>query len=490
MEDIISDILVLIFNKLDGYDICRFSLTSKSNFENMSKIIPLLDINLHQIYIVQKCIDFFKTCKTLNMIKCRGSINISNLLELGSLNISKRVDSRDALIDYQSWKDLLYLPKLTHLNISGFRIKDYHIKFLPKNLISLDISRNNITSVGIEYLTELNKLQELNLVEINITNFEKILSLTNLKKLYLSNISFSDSCPDQSLKCLSVLTKLKILRIEEPRQEYLNGITELDLDLEEFYLTTMNTISVNISKWSSLTKLQINHNGKREWYFDKDIFRLKSLIYLKLNGIIFNKDHVHIPDKLKIVKLSRCRGLHNIVNIFKNVDILTINSCSDLDSKHFKYFNRISNVSLRSVRIKDVQLNYLENVVILKLDNFKQDDIIAITELPKLKSLTLNWDRYIFKEDINIDILLESIGNLYYLYIGNCSIQDFKLSKLKNLVKFGIKRTFVKDDNFLSLSELKYLTYVYVDRCNISEYTITQLGEKRSDIEVEVNDIY
>jgi hypothetical protein len=491
MEEIIPDILVLILNRLRGYDVYRFSLTSKFILRYVNQIMHLLDIDLSKGYVSQKSINFFKSCKSLNVSKCKSDgVDIDEFTELISLNISATQDTYDKVLHIINLYYLFKLPKLSILNVSETGITYKHIEVLPKTLISLNLRNCPISYSSVKYLAKLTNLQELNLSGSTIINFEEILFLTNLRKLYLSKVSFLSSSSYQDLQCLSVLSKLKLLSIEEDNQKYLNGLTQANLELEEFYLNTRDTEYIDVTKFKQLTKLSIIYNGKiLKWIFNKEIFNLKSLTYLGLSGVTFNDEYSDVltTNKLEKVKLLRCKGLRNVIKLFENVDILRINACYGLNNHHLEHLSKISNISFKSFRLKDMKLSYLENVVILSVDDFRDTEIILISRLRNLQSLKLNWNTYSHKTDepIVIDELLKHISNLYYLYIRNVIIQDFNLSTLQSLVKFGLRQCSVKEENFLSLSELKYLTSIIIDHDSTPESVIGKLEEKRSDISID-----
>lgn len=509
MDTLVTDVYILIFDMLHGYDLCRFSLTSKIYSELIRNLMPGLNIDLSDEYIDQPTLNFFKFCKSLNISECgyegqealyryevkRSSsprLKLSGFDNLISLNMSTApVDTAyyqlHLAIDDSS---LVHLTKLTNVNLSGIKfLSDGFLKNLPTTLKQLNLdSCIRITTSGFEHLTNL---EQLNAKGVNFYGEGTFSSLVSLRKIGIGRIgvAYSRDSPLYNILNLSSLSNLRSLGLETSCQESLERLLGLSNDIKELTLITEKVVPVDVfDRWTNLSILKLVHGGKPSWPLTKrSISNMKHLTYLKLHNVIIwcTDDQTDSPilQKLKTIKLFRCVGVSNIIKMIQAAHTVIFNSCPGLKDNDLKYFNRSEIVSLSNIlSITEVGICHLKNVYKLSLDCMWGAINKEIVSLPRLRFLELNWNhcvlrKYIIK--INDDIL----RNLYHLHIGDTDIINIKFETLKNLTKIGMRNyKDMKDELFLSLSKLEYLGTVELIRCNISAVVIGQLKQMCPDI--------
>jgi Leucine-rich repeat (LRR) protein len=215
-------------------------------------------------------------------------------------------DFLESLSKYETFNDI------THLNISKKKLKK--IDILPKNLIELDCSHNQLTSLFSEKCNIPKTL-----VKINCSH-NQILSLSDEKVNMLKNLINID-CSYNRLTSINLefFEKLKILNCSYNKIEFVklpDSVENINMDKNKLtgnlmFPPKIKILSANKNLLSSfdwkhipisLNKLYLNNNLietlEREAYDSDDeerivYFNTCSYIELKNNGIKDN-DRVHI----------------------------------------------------------------------------------------------------------------------------------------------------------------------------------------------------
>ena len=218
----------------------------------------------------------FMTCENLT---ARGLRKLNELPGLQSLYLMK-VDDEDLV-------EIGKLSKLTRLTISASpNLSDQGLASLSTlNVRTLRITDSRITDDGIQHLTNIKSLHELDLESKHITDLgiKNLSGMDTLTQLDLDG----DNITDQGLEHLSAMTSLKDLELESERitdqgLEYLKNMTSLTkLGLKSEKLTDHGL--GNLNNMTSLTSLYLS--GKL--ITDQGLSHLsdlKNLNYVRLRG--------------------------------------------------------------------------------------------------------------------------------------------------------------------------------------------------------------
>jgi hypothetical protein len=124
------------------------------------------------------------------------------------------------------WKEFdrgpgyFHIPGELEVGVRAKTIDDAILKHLVDEiagcpvLVSLNLSENRkVTDDGIEYLTKLPKLTELNLSSCDITN-EGLLPLQSLSHLRRLNLSYCNRLTDEGIRSLRFLNRLLYLDLQ------------------------------------------------------------------------------------------------------------------------------------------------------------------------------------------------------------------------------------------------------------------------------------
>lgn len=255
---------------------------------------------------------------------------------------------------FQKYDFISNLIGLTHLQISGEKMKDGTISTLT-NLISLRlVSCENITS---RVLIHLSNLQKLDLcrykcskaIDINIESLSNLFELT-ISNYYIANVPFNnlinlsilnlDRCDNQSLSGLMNLSTLSLHNCKNICIKHLTNLTQLKISysdcmdikslihLNKLYIDHCDKI-IDINCLTNLTNLSLTSNGAIN-----DISNLTNLLTLLIeyssnitdNSIsnLINLQHLHITCNNKISNKS-------IMNL-SNLLILDVRYCDSITS--------------------------------------------------------------------------------------------------------------------------------------------------------------
>jgi len=321
------------------------------------------------------------------------------------------------------------LKELKILHISGtetygnFQTSDITVLNKLTNLQVLDISHNQISNIS--SIKNLKGIKELYLSFNPILDFSILKNLTNLKSLALSNFKSSD------ISFLKNLYNLESLFLSECHVQDFSFLKELgNLLLLSLRNNQISDISF-LKDLKSLKSLYLTNNKI------SDISILKKLTLIEILSLSDN----NISDIAPLEKLVKLQKLY--LNKNKISDISSLSSLNGL-KKISLSINKISNISALG-KLVDLQELYLAHNKIL--------DISPIGKLTRLHLLSLNDNQI---SDISP---LEKLINLNKLYVNNIKIYNLSiLSGLTALQTLSLGHNQISEISFLEkLTKLQSL---------------------------------
>ncbi|KAF5808155.1 putative non-specific serine/threonine protein kinase [Helianthus annuus] len=407
------------------------------------------------------------------------------------LSLSNIASLEDDL--YLNYENNLYKGVIWPLNVSLF----LHFKELKKLDLSWSYIGDTFISSGLERLSGLKKLENLNLsnnyidsnyLDTNI--FPSLSELTSLKSLDVSFINgyqhspthdISDFSTLENLEVLDLtgcgfygtlqmsesaptLRKLKVLNLgknqfNESILKSLSALTSLKaLDLRSNNLLSGLFPSEEISHFTNLEKLDLSDNnldGVSSIQGCKSLMRLQNLESISLGTNYFNKSIISclsfLPS-LKILDLSGSSEL--IIDSFPLRELSSLRELTRLD---------LSNCNLESLTLNGT----MSKLTHLNLDNnrFNDDIMRSMAAFPSLRYLSLGYcflgGRLYGNElpdlpDLEVLILkennfsgtlpIEALASFHHLEVLDLSSNNF-VGSLSSTIK--------------SLSSLKVLSFAY-----------------------------
>jgi len=332
-----------------------------------------------------------------------------------------------------------FLPNLTNVDLSRNSIQ--YLEGLPKKLLSLNLSENNIddmTSFG-----QFHDLQYLNLSSNHLVNLSNIRNNIHLSELNLSNNELNN------LKGIEKLINLTKLNLSQNKL-----IGELDLSKSELpHLEVLNLSENNIQSVIGIENLP----------------ELRVLDLTENQVIHISCSVKHKSLKKLILKLNNLKKLN--LEPFPHLRVLRIdgNSLNVLtDINRLKYLQELSVKCQSNTNIVD---NIMQNSTILQtLDlsgNVRFDLARFANQTREIQSRTYFSLTKLVLTAMNLTALPRSFSNLYP------NIRELNLN-------------FNRIDNLNGLSQLSNLRKLYLVSNNITktETVITGLGGCRNTLKV------
>jgi len=362
------------------------SMNDIDNFNNLEKI----ELSCNKI-------------KNIHIYK--NSSNVTNL-DLG-LNIIENITN---IKEYNN---------LTYLNISDNYINNLSIlNTLPKlkelHLDNIGPKADNIcgcitSDIDFDSIKELYSLETLTITHSNIKNINLLHECINLKNLSIIDCDITD----EFIKQITELNKLEYLdlfgtSIPNTSNEYidLSGLSNLD-SLKKLVITKQHS---NIGEISSLEEL-------KTYYKDFSNEDLSGLINLKSLDIMFSDNLENIDflkniqsiEKLRIknTNIKNIDGISFLLNL-KDLEIIVGNiSTINLNNTLLN----LEKITIQSNKLDNIDfLSMCPNITYLNLSNNKIYNIDNLLSLKKLKEVNLENN-----DIINLNIL-DNFKNLKVTY--------------------------------------------------------------------------
>lgn len=320
-------------------------------------------------------------------------ITDSGLSHLTSLQNLDEIDVSYIRFNNDGLKYLSQLPKLTTLTLFSSRIRDESFKHISniQTLTCLGISLcKKITDAGIKHLESLTNLDCLMMASMNITQFNFLSNLTNLKILDMHDLPELQDY--SSFEILSSLTNLERLDLD---QNFLN-----DDDLK--FLPSLSNLN-----WLGLSHSLITDNGLQNLSQLTDLSKLSLTNCNNITG----------------------SGLYHIQNL-QNLRNLLLKSNICLPSNFNIIFYNLIDLDLYSRSLSKSDMDFLPNFINLRsiaISGFDQE-IPRLDSLRNLTSIVLNEFKCITDE---FCLALSKLNNLDVLTLDHVTISDQNLYKLE-----------------------------------------------------------
>ena len=380
-------------------------------------------------------------------------VNLKNNLKLEELDLS-----------FNKIKELSYFSNLTSLDIEATDIEDV--------IVNKELKRINIGSTkfkDIEFIKNLEDLEDLNVSNTNITNLDlskyKKLKSLNISDTYLEKFNIKDNLLLQILKAekahiknldLSNNKDIEVLNLSN------NKIEEIDLKeltkLKDLNLSNNKLKTIDLTKLKKLSSLIVNNNELKEI----DTKELKDLEVLEIANNDIEK--VDLKDNLNLTKLNISSTKIKDINVdnFKKLKSLNI---SNLNLKEIKPFNieevdyshnSISDISVFKEMLKDVKKKVLFNdqVINMLVDLNKTYDLV-LKDIDG-KDITLDLPEGLEYKDSKITVKKSGFFELEYQY-GKIRILALKESDLKERTDLNFYTMDSLTAYYSVLNELKTL---------------------------------
>ncbi|MCD6026728.1 MAG: hypothetical protein K0R08_1247 [Solimicrobium sp.] len=413
-----------IFDYLDGESICTTRLVSKAAR------------NLAEEKLTHRLINF----ENIN----RGKTSISDLctyfgnLNLSFLNITITAQKRHLTLFTHFMKSLSANTAIKEIElcIAGSKLGDSAALAVSKvnNIITLDISENNLTATGAQYISTMPNLTTLNIGnnKLEAAGAQYLSTVPNLTSL----IIFNNYLTDSGAQHIAEMTKL----------------TRLDI-----YDNQLSTIGVeHISRMSNLTTLDIGYNKCTD--MGQHISTMSGLTALSISGNNFtDTDIQHISGMTNLTMLD-----------IADTDL------GELGAQHIAKMSNLTHLIIYANELGDAGAQH-------------------IAGMPNLTDLDI-FGNYLTKEGAKY---IAEMTNLTTLNIGDNSLGyegASYIASLKNLATLDISSNELYDDGAYYISTMRNLTHLNVSSngiWNIGAAHLQGMDLRKFDIsDNDMDDVY
>ncbi|MCF6437242.1 hypothetical protein [Pseudoalteromonas sp. MMG022] len=437
----------------------HLSRLEASNASALSSLSQLEKLSLEHVGSISS-LSFLTTMPNIKEVTFAG-LNVNDPTAFSLTPNLEKLALRQ--IDFEDFSFLANLTKLTSLAVeSGY----YHYN----------------RSFDVNTIKELSELTTLSIDGVQLKNTSGLSSLTNLTALALKDNNLT------TLSFLANLEKLTHLAIARNAQvidiawiAFLPELTELSLD------SLHSDVSYEaLAQLTSLTKLNIRH---RNTYGSLDIANLSQLSQLEVLtvqvGELTNISILSDLTRLQYLFINShdINKLPNISTLSQLTDLSIVNNSYYSESNQVAFANLGASSSLTSLRLNG--FSYIEDLTALaqysaleelEIRNSKATNITPISQLDKLKKLTLSDF-----QALNHVADLASLNKLEFLAIYSSpyvlcadletirtTFADTTLLELSNqcieslvdlsLIEDENLRTFIRNNRYYDALALNYLS--------------------------------
>ena len=384
----------------------------------------------------------------------------------------------------------------TNLNIIIFQNCKINNKYLnilgnifTNNLISLDLSNNQISDITLFKYKEFSRLINLDLSNNQISDISPLFNciMQNLKNLNLKNNIISDiknieTASFESIEYLE-LSHNKIMDINYLEKVKIKNIREINLSYND--IKDSNIFSILV--FTKINKLDLSNNRIEKMDISKLFINCgyvcrNLIIEIKIDNVNENKYNILFvfSDKI-IIKLDYLIEIEKLNEFFqnlsfKNIKYLTIEGIKQLDFLQNESLKELKSLNLEKSNIED--LSIFDNIHFFNIYSIQ----LGINKIKKgFHSLN------VFKSIKTKDVLIKFESNTYVCYLNidnpkiNLNIIFENLEFLKDDIINGIEKLSISNcifssnldffncPTFKSLKELE-LNNNYID--NIELFSI------------------
>ena len=456
-------------------------------------------IYLNGVVLYDHLMDVSPKCISLN------SLQLLNCCAHGITEVSTVANVSSQIIDRAS--------SLSHLNLSGCRMKTEHMKIILKAIISIKtiaISDNNLAKEVANILASvINCNKELQSIELSSCNLQEaaIVSVTeelgtceDLQSLDLSNNVITDDVAVHVAMVIDKCQLIKNLRLQNCQLQYagMQKIVEVMIkktclqfiDLSYNAVSYQNTlliasVIVNNKKLRKLnfSNCKLQNTGCQQLF--QAIAKTTSLVHLDLSNNLFTDVEVddfalmiHQNLSLEYLNISGCcvkaKDFEKVTH-----SLVTLKSLTHLDLS----CNVFNNTSAENVAVIITNNDFLEN---LKCEIRKSPFLKIITALQNkhyLKYLYLNSNSIDYEKATGIATVISNNPFLENVDLSNCSLTEKEmktiLSSLRNhnsLKQLDVSSITITDNEITDIIDSNtQLTHLNISDTEISQYGILKI---------------
>ena len=390
--------------------------------------------------------------------------------------------------DYEEiLNELKLCKKLNNLALINMNISDISKLNDLNNLIYLSLQNNNITKI--EGLQNMLKLKNLQLANNKITKIEGLNNLKNLTNLNLSNNNIEDITPLSANTSLVTLYLIGNDNIDENRNNYTGKRLE-DLNKIGEILDREGQIYLDVDKLGLFTNYRNLNLQNQNLITLQDLEGMTKLTYLNLLG---NK--ITFQDEKSKEILKSMQNLEELdLRYNKLTDITAISYLKNLTS-----LNLIGN-NVDLVEIEDV----ISNLSIFRVSTESLKTIVKC-DINKINKLRLNGsslgeipDLSKFTNLIELDLSsnpnildlssISKITSLQSLNLNTTNLHDrmIDFSRLTNLTSLDLSNNNLWSEDLENLKSLKNNTNLTIDLSNNSIIDATALLELNPNTKINL----
>lgn len=407
---------------------------------------------------------------------------------------------------------------LTHLELIYGTVEDYSAISKLSNLKSFCRFLGNDYDKLINSLISCHNLETVNLINMNITNVDKIIKLAStLKNL---NLTLNKLNNINGIEQLENLEKLTLSSNQISNIDCLKKLTKLThLSLSNNQISDITPLSSN----SKLEQLDLKGNslidGNRNNYTKDKLEKIDQIGKILDNGgtISINVEQLKLFTNYKTLDLSSQNltsldvldGMTELTSLNLNANKLTLTDA--ISQNILKNMTKLKSLTLSNNNLSDISvLNSLNNLKVLHLNgnsttlNLKEiEDIIStlsflstsnstfqtitnctpqkithlsvggnyLENLPDLSKFTNLYDLYITNEkNIKDFSVISNISSLKRLNLPNCNLHGkmINFSKLINLNYINLTGNTLWTEDLQNLTPLKNVQNLTIDLRNNS----------------------
>lgn len=340
------------------------------------------------------------------------------------------------------------LRKLVWLDLGDNRISHISSNYLPRSLVTIDLSRNIFTELPANVLEHLHDLKVLS-VRDNIISKLADIRLANKLRLEKLDIS-SNTIEILPAYLFNGSVHVKAINFDK------NFIRAIPADafrsLGSIHMVLAFNQIENISEGgfngleNTLEYLDLEHNLLKE--FPKALETLNRLRYLYLTSNEIGEMDMTMPNTLRVLSLA--------ANNFTSIPSNSLQTCTDLSYLNMGY-NKIAEIEENCFADWGGQLQtlLLRNNKITRLNYGSFNGLETIKEI----SLSFNDIHYVYPNVFeNISRTLKILELSFGIYRDDFPTEQFKC--LTELMWLGLDNNNLKVISDESLTTLKELTYI------------------------------
>lgn len=385
------------------------------------------------------------------------------------------------------------LRKLVLLDLSGNRISHIAANSLPRSIVTIDLSRNLLTSVPMQALQHLRDLRILSLKDnllANAADAEDTLNSLGLdatelatNRLHLEKLDLSvnalEAVPDKWFNVDTGLFRVKAINFDRNFIRRLPGGIFQHAGLVHIILAFNRIEAIEEDAFDGLEHSLEYLDLERNFLVNvSEAFeRLQRIRYIYLTGNQLDTIEINLPGTLRVLSLAS--------NNFSQIPVAALENCTELSYLNLGY-NKMADLPENSFVGwgAEIQTLLLRNNKIASLNYGSFNGLDAIKEI----SLSFNDIHYLHPSTFhNISKTLKILELSFGIYRDDIPYEA--LNSLTELMWLGLDNNnfkFIPDDSLLALHELTYINLAF-NRISILPRTIFMPQIHRNLMEIDLS---